>query len=69
MHSSLEQFSLIVKVYQVCSNDGRGLTFVLFYSKVTFAPPYICMGKMLKNGFLGMYQTLMAETYTVRIKK
>ena len=33
-------------------NDGCRLTFDLFYGKVRFAPPYICMGKMLKNHFL-----------------
>ena len=26
-----------------------------FYCKVKFDPPYICMGKMLKNHFLNKY--------------
>ena len=36
-----------------CSNNDRRLDF--FYGEVKFPPPYICMGKMLKNHFLEMY--------------
>ena len=44
-----------------------GLT---FYSKVKYAPhTHICMGKMLKNHFLKMYQKSMAcESLSIFIK-
>ena len=35
----------MVAMPHVCSNDGRRLTLDLFYGKVKFASPYICMGK------------------------
>ena len=44
-----------LKFYRICSNKGRILTFDFFYNKVKFAPPYICMGKMLKTHFFNMY--------------
>ena len=49
----------------VYSNDDCRLTFDLFYGKVKFACPCICIGKMLKSYFLKIYLRLMAEIYDV----
>ena len=52
------------KVYQVCSNDDRRLTFDLFTARSNFCLSLnICMGKILKNQFLKMY--LKTKSYNV----
>ena len=40
-----------LKIYQVCSNDDRRLTFDLFYDKVKFASLYILHGENVEKSF------------------
>ena len=48
---NLGVWHLGLKVCEVCSNDDHRLTFDFFYSKVKFASPYICEGKMFEKSF------------------
>ena len=50
LRPTLDIKHLGLKVYQVCSNAGRRLTFDLFMARSNLCPlTFICMGKILKS--------------------